>query len=211
MRLLHSTRPPLLVVERNQCDNLALFKHQTKPVSANFPNLEMRSYVKNYQPQTTNPERSDTLQWWNDTSDGRRTVVCVVVGCLIAASLFHAVSLLLCWAVRLNLFFTPSSCSPDLFRIMCFSPSPQHGKNGIFCISWSHKDSKRIATCSGDGFWQVLTVSLRFRRQSEFETIVSRVCRHFGNSIIRTIDGKILHKYKHPAAVFGCDWSQNNK
>lgn len=33
----------------------------------------------------------------------------------------------------------------------------------------------------------------------------------FDNSIIRTIDGKILHKYKHPAAVFGCDWSQNNK
>lgn len=31
--------------------------------------------------------------------------------------------------------------------------SLQHGKNGIFCISWSHKDSKRIATCSGDGFW----------------------------------------------------------
>ncbi|EMP28946.1 WD repeat-containing protein 17, partial [Chelonia mydas] len=29
--------------------------------------------------------------------------------------------------------------------------------------------------------------------------------------IIRTIDGKVLHKYKHPAAVFGCDWSQNNK
>ncbi|XP_031722902.1 WD repeat-containing protein 17 isoform X3 [Anarrhichthys ocellatus] len=57
----------------------------------------------------------------------------------------------------------------------------EHGKNGIFCISWSHKDSKRIATCSGDGF-----------------------------CIIRTIDGKILHKYKHPAAVFGCDWSQNN-
>ncbi|XP_075716349.1 WD repeat-containing protein 17 isoform X1 [Rhinoderma darwinii] len=58
----------------------------------------------------------------------------------------------------------------------------EHGKNGIFCISWSHKDSKRIATCSGDGF-----------------------------CIIRTIDGKVLHKYKHPAAVFGCDWSQNNK
>ncbi|KAJ3583786.1 hypothetical protein NHX12_015573 [Muraenolepis orangiensis] len=57
-----------------------------------------------------------------------------------------------------------------------------HGKNGIFCISWSHKDSKRIATCSGDGF-----------------------------CIIRTIDGKVLHKYKHPGAVFGCDWSQNNK
>ncbi|XP_008051777.1 WD repeat-containing protein 17 isoform X2 [Carlito syrichta] len=58
----------------------------------------------------------------------------------------------------------------------------EHGKNAIFCIAWSHKDSKRIATCSGDGF-----------------------------CIIRTIDGKILHKYKHPAAVFGCDWSQNNK
>ncbi|KAA0722184.1 WD repeat-containing protein 17 [Triplophysa tibetana] len=57
-----------------------------------------------------------------------------------------------------------------------------HGKNGIFCVAWSHKDSKRIATCSGDGF-----------------------------CIIRTIDGKVLHKYKHPAAVFGCDWSQNNK
>uniref|UniRef100_A0A8B9GQ79 WD repeat domain 17 n=1 Tax=Astyanax mexicanus TaxID=7994 RepID=A0A8B9GQ79_ASTMX len=49
----------------------------------------------------------------------------------------------------------------------------EHGKNGIFCIAWSHKDSKRIATCSGDGF-----------------------------CIIRTIDGKVLHKYKHPAAIF---------
>uniref|UniRef100_A0A8C5KNZ7 WD repeat domain 17 n=1 Tax=Jaculus jaculus TaxID=51337 RepID=A0A8C5KNZ7_JACJA len=58
----------------------------------------------------------------------------------------------------------------------------EHGKNGIFYIAWSHKDSKRIATCSGDGF-----------------------------CIIRTVDGKVLHKYKHPAAVFGCDWSQNNK
>nr|XP_045011869.1 WD repeat-containing protein 17 isoform X5 [Jaculus jaculus] len=57
----------------------------------------------------------------------------------------------------------------------------EHGKNGIFYIAWSHKDSKRIATCSGDGF-----------------------------CIIRTVDGKVLHKYKHPAAVFGCDWSQNN-
>ncbi|KAJ7409714.1 WD repeat-containing protein 17 [Willisornis vidua] len=60
-------------------------------------------------------------------------------------------------------------------------PFLKHGKNGIFCIAWSHKDSKRIATCSSDGF-----------------------------CIIRTIDGNVLHKYKHPAAVFGCDWSQNN-
>ncbi|KFP71818.1 WD repeat-containing protein 17 [Acanthisitta chloris] len=58
----------------------------------------------------------------------------------------------------------------------------EHGKNGIFCIAWSHKDSRRIATCSSDGF-----------------------------CIIRTIDGHVLHQYKHPAAVFGCDWSQNNK
>ncbi|XP_066878660.1 WD repeat-containing protein 17 isoform X6 [Kogia breviceps] len=58
----------------------------------------------------------------------------------------------------------------------------EHGKNGVFCIAWSHKDSKRIATCSGDGY-----------------------------CIIRTVDGKVLHKYKHPAAVFGCDWSQNNR
>ncbi|XP_040587725.1 WD repeat-containing protein 17 isoform X2 [Mesocricetus auratus] len=58
----------------------------------------------------------------------------------------------------------------------------EHGKNGIFYIAWSHRDSKRIATCSSDGF-----------------------------CIIRTIDGKLLHRYKHPAAVFGCDWSQSNK
>ncbi|XP_016074649.1 PREDICTED: WD repeat-containing protein 17 [Miniopterus natalensis] len=58
----------------------------------------------------------------------------------------------------------------------------EHGKNGIFCVAWSHKDSKRLATCGEDGF-----------------------------CIIRTVDGKVLHRYKHPAAVFGCDWSQNNK
>ncbi|XP_062992231.1 WD repeat-containing protein 17 [Elgaria multicarinata webbii] len=70
----------------------------------------------------------------------------------------------------------------DVLRGKMITRFNEHGKNGIFCIAWSHKDSKRIATCSGDGF-----------------------------CIIRTIDGKILHKYKHPAAVFGCDWSQNNK
>ncbi|XP_062837454.1 WD repeat-containing protein 17 isoform X2 [Anolis carolinensis] len=70
----------------------------------------------------------------------------------------------------------------DVSRGKMITRFSEHGKNGIFCIAWSHKDSKRIATCSGDGF-----------------------------CIIRTIDGKVLHKYKHPAAVFGCDWSQNNK
>nr|XP_034967683.1 WD repeat-containing protein 17 isoform X2 [Zootoca vivipara] len=70
----------------------------------------------------------------------------------------------------------------DVTRGKMITRFNEHGKSGIFCIAWSHKDSKRIATCSGDGF-----------------------------CIIRTIDGKILHKYKHPASVFGCDWSQNNK
>uniref|UniRef100_A0A8C6XLS3 WD repeat domain 17 n=1 Tax=Naja naja TaxID=35670 RepID=A0A8C6XLS3_NAJNA len=70
----------------------------------------------------------------------------------------------------------------DVSRGKMITRFSEHGKNGIFCIAWSHKDSKRIATCSGDGF-----------------------------CIIRMIDGQILHKYKHPAAVFGCDWSQNNK
>ncbi|XP_060102496.1 WD repeat-containing protein 17 isoform X4 [Heteronotia binoei] len=70
----------------------------------------------------------------------------------------------------------------DISRGKMITRFSEHGKSGIFCIAWSHKDSKRIATCSGDGF-----------------------------CIVRTIDGKVLHKYKHPAAVFGCDWSQNNK
>ncbi|XP_048365467.1 WD repeat-containing protein 17 isoform X2 [Sphaerodactylus townsendi] len=70
----------------------------------------------------------------------------------------------------------------DVSRGKMITRFSEHGKSGIFCIAWSHKDSKRIATCSGDGF-----------------------------CIIRTIDGKVLHKYKHPSAVFGCDWSQNNK
>ncbi|XP_052537528.1 WD repeat-containing protein 17 isoform X1 [Tympanuchus pallidicinctus] len=70
----------------------------------------------------------------------------------------------------------------DIPRCKIITRFSEHGRNGIFCIAWSHKDSKRIATCSDDGF-----------------------------CIIRTIDGKVLHKYKHPAAVFGCDWSQNNK
>lgn len=30
-------------------------------------------------------------------------------------------------------------------------------------------------------------------------------------SIIRNVDGKIIQKYKHPRAVYGCDWSPNNR
>ncbi|XP_041079563.1 WD repeat-containing protein 17 isoform X2 [Polyodon spathula] len=70
----------------------------------------------------------------------------------------------------------------DLKKGKLITKFEEHGKNGIFCIAWSHKDAKRIATCSADGY-----------------------------CLIHTVDGRILHKYKHPAAVFGCDWSQNNK
>ncbi|XP_077983757.1 WD repeat-containing protein 17-like [Glandiceps talaboti] len=58
----------------------------------------------------------------------------------------------------------------------------EHGKFSIYSISWNHKDSRRIATCGSDG-----------------------------HCIIRNVDGKVIQKYKHPAAVFGCDWSTNNK
>ncbi|XP_077865679.1 WD repeat-containing protein 17-like [Saccoglossus kowalevskii] len=58
----------------------------------------------------------------------------------------------------------------------------EHGKFSIYSISWNHKDSRRVATCGSDG-----------------------------HCIIRNVDGKVIQKYKHPAAVFGCDWSTNNK
>ncbi|MBN3284063.1 WDR17 protein, partial [Polyodon spathula] len=70
----------------------------------------------------------------------------------------------------------------DLKKGKLITKFEEHGNNGIFCIAWSHKDAKKIATCSADGY-----------------------------CLIHTVDGRILHKYKHPAAVFGCDWSQNNK
>ena len=31
------------------------------------------------------------------------------------------------------------------------------------------------------------------------------------HSVVRQVDGKLVMKYKHPGAVFGCDWSPNNK
>ena len=30
-------------------------------------------------------------------------------------------------------------------------------------------------------------------------------------SIVRMIDGTVVKKYKHPAPVYGCDWSPNNR
>ncbi|CAH1777058.1 unnamed protein product [Owenia fusiformis] len=58
----------------------------------------------------------------------------------------------------------------------------EHGKHSVYSVAWCPKDSRRIATCGADG-----------------------------HCIIRQVDGKILQKYKHPAAVFGCDWSPHNK
>ncbi|XP_071786517.1 WD repeat-containing protein 17-like [Asterias amurensis] len=58
----------------------------------------------------------------------------------------------------------------------------EHGKNSVYSVAWNQKDPKRIASCGGDCY-----------------------------CIVREADGKLLQKYKHPAAVFGCDWSPNNK
>ncbi|CAH1267956.1 WDR17 [Branchiostoma lanceolatum] len=58
----------------------------------------------------------------------------------------------------------------------------EHGRHSIFCVAWNNKDSRRIATCGSDG-----------------------------HCVIRTVDGKLLKKYKHPMPVFGCDWSLTNK
>uniref|UniRef100_A0A8C4RB88 WD repeat domain 17 n=1 Tax=Eptatretus burgeri TaxID=7764 RepID=A0A8C4RB88_EPTBU len=57
----------------------------------------------------------------------------------------------------------------------------EHGKNRIFSIAWNKSDPKRIATGSADGF-----------------------------CIIHSIEGKVLQRYRHPAAVYGCDWSHTS-
>ncbi|XP_074650106.1 WD repeat-containing protein 17-like [Tubulanus polymorphus] len=58
----------------------------------------------------------------------------------------------------------------------------EHGRNAVYSVAWNHKDSRRLASCGADGY-----------------------------CIIRLIDGELLQKYRHPGAVFGCDWSTNNK
>ncbi|XP_072171647.1 WD repeat-containing protein 17-like [Diadema setosum] len=58
----------------------------------------------------------------------------------------------------------------------------EHGGASIYSVAWCQKDSRRLASCGADNF-----------------------------CVIREIDGKLLQKYRHPAAVFGCDWSPNNK
>lgn len=58
----------------------------------------------------------------------------------------------------------------------------EHGKHTVYNVSWNHKDSRRIASCSSDG-----------------------------SCVVRQIDGTLVKKYKHPGPVFGCDWSLNNR
>ncbi|XP_068702720.1 WD repeat-containing protein 17-like [Montipora foliosa] len=58
----------------------------------------------------------------------------------------------------------------------------EHGKHTVYNVSWNHKDSRRIASCSSDG-----------------------LC------VVRQLDGTLVKRYKHPGPVYGCDWSLNNR
>ncbi|KAJ7327361.1 WD repeat-containing protein 17 [Desmophyllum pertusum] len=58
----------------------------------------------------------------------------------------------------------------------------EHGKHNIYNVSWNHKDSRRIASCSADG-----------------------------SCVVRQVDGTLIKRYKHPGPVYGCDWSLNNR
>ncbi|XP_070198103.1 WD repeat-containing protein 17-like [Littorina saxatilis] len=57
-----------------------------------------------------------------------------------------------------------------------------HGEYSVFSVSWSQKDSKLIMSCGSSCY-----------------------------CMIHQVDGKLIHKYKHPAAVYGGDWSPHNK
>ncbi|TRZ01527.1 hypothetical protein DNTS_005210 [Danionella cerebrum] len=77
----------------------------------------------------------------------------------------------------------------------------------IFDCKFKPDDPNLLATASFDGtikVWDINTLTAVYTSPGNEGVVYSL-------SIIRTIDGKVLHKYKHPAAVFGCDWSQNNK
>ncbi|KAF0037923.1 hypothetical protein F2P81_010797 [Scophthalmus maximus] len=87
----------------------------------------------------------------------------------------------------------------------------------IFDCKFKPDDPNLLATASFDGtikIWDTNTLTA-VNTSPGNEGVVYSLSWAPGTStphtIIRTIDGKILHKYKHPAAVFGCDWSQNNK
>lgn len=58
----------------------------------------------------------------------------------------------------------------------------EHGRNAVFTVVWNRKDSRRIMSTGADGY-----------------------------CIIRQVDGEVIQKYRHPAPVYGCDWSPHNK
>eukprot|EP00794_Sanderia_malayensis_P007200 gene7200-8006_t len=58
----------------------------------------------------------------------------------------------------------------------------EHGKNSVYTAVWNQRDSKYIASVGADCF-----------------------------CIVRMVDGTLVKRYKHPGAVYGCDWSPNNR
>ncbi|XP_047481224.1 WD repeat-containing protein 17-like [Penaeus chinensis] len=52
-----------------------------------------------------------------------------------------------------------------------------HKDKKVFCVAWNHKDSRRIASAGESGYCYVHQVS-----------------------------GTLVHDYRHPGPVYGCDW-----
>ncbi|OWK00266.1 hypothetical protein Celaphus_00019228, partial [Cervus elaphus hippelaphus] len=99
----------------------------------------------------------------------------------------------------------------DINTLTAVYTSP--GNEGvIYSLSWAPGDLNCIAGATsrnGAFIWDIKKGKMVQRFNESKSTDKCRVQANI--DIIRTIDGKILHKYRHPAAVFGCDWSQNNK
>ncbi|PVD35249.1 hypothetical protein C0Q70_06530 [Pomacea canaliculata] len=57
-----------------------------------------------------------------------------------------------------------------------------HGDVSVFSLAWNQQNSKLIMSCGADGF-----------------------------CMIHQVDGKLVHKYKHPAPVYGGDWCPFSK
>ncbi|KAL8558969.1 hypothetical protein ACOMHN_028281 [Nucella lapillus] len=57
-----------------------------------------------------------------------------------------------------------------------------HGEGAVFSLSWNQENSKWIMSCGASGY-----------------------------CMIHQVDGTLIQKYKHPASVFGGDWSAHDK
>ncbi|XP_076467583.1 LOW QUALITY PROTEIN: WD repeat-containing protein 17-like [Babylonia areolata] len=57
-----------------------------------------------------------------------------------------------------------------------------HGEGAVFSLSWNQKNSRLILSCGASGY-----------------------------CMIHQVDGTLVQKYKHPAPVFGGDWSPYDK